>query len=293
MKTNMTEENLVQQTEENGGKEKKILILFRFVLVPLIVVGVVVFIIVLFGNLALKEKSVKDYLYDIRSGSKSERWQAAYHLSNLLANPNKDYEEQARKNLPEILLIFKQSQKNDPEIRRYLALTLGRLRDPRAIPALQESVNDEDSQTVIWSLWALGSIGDKQATPTLLEKLESSDSGIRTMSAYALGVLNDPKAVPALQGHLDDSAVEVTWNSAIALARLNDASGSDILLKMMDRNYLNSIPNMSAENKKELMTNAIKASAKLKDPKLNLQIQIISRSDPEPGIRNEAIQALK
>ena len=293
MKTNMTEENSVQSSEENGGKEKKILILFRFVLVPLIVVGVVIFIIVLFGNLALKEKSVKDYLYDIRSGSKSERWQAAYHLSNLLANPNKDYEEQARKNLPEILLIFKQTQKSDPEIRRYLALALGRLRDARALPALVESANDDDSQTVIWSLWALGSIGDKQATPTLLEKLESSDSGIRTMSAYALGVLNDPKALPALQGHLDDSAVEVTWNSAIALARLNDASGADILAKMMDRNYLNSIPNLSPENRKELMTNAIKASAKLKDPKLNEQILKISKSDPEPGIRNEAIQALK
>lgn len=289
----MTEEKIIQEPEDSGDKEKKILVIFRFVLVPLIVVGVVVFIIVLFGNLALKEKSVKDYLYDIRSGSKSERWQAAYHLSNLLANPEKDYEEQARKNLPEILLIFKQTKGTDPEIRRYLALALGRLRDPRALPALIESSNDEDSQTVIWSLWALGSIGDKQATPILLEKLESSDSGIRTMSAYALGVLNDPKSLPALQGHLDDSAPEVSWNSAIALARMNDASGSDILSKMLDRNYLNGLPNMTPENKKELITNAIKASAKLNDPKLTEQIKALSTSDPDPGVRNEAIQALK
>jgi HEAT repeats len=290
----MTEEKLIQEpTEENGNKEKKILVLFRFVLVPLVIVGVVIFVIVLFGNLALKEKSVKDYLYDIRSGSKSERWQAAYHLSNLLANPNKDYEEQARKNLPEILLIYKQSKGNDPEIRRYLALALGRLRDTRAIPALIESANDEDSQTAIWSLWALGAISDKQATPVLLEKLDSPDSGIRTMSAYALGVLNDPKSIPSLQGHLDDSSQEVAWNSAIALARMNDASGADILSKMMDRNYLNGFPNMSPENKKELLTNALKASAKLRDPKLTEQIRTISKSDPDPSIRNEAIQALK
>src|SRR5688500_10593672 len=148
------------------------------------VVGVVIFVIVLFGNLALKEKSVKDYLYDIRSGSKSERWQAAYHLSNLLANPKKDYEEQARKNLPEILLIFNQTKETDPEIRRYLALALGRLKDARAVPALMESANDTDSQTVIWSLWALGSIGDLQATPLLMEKMESTDAGVRVMSAY-------------------------------------------------------------------------------------------------------------
>ena len=293
MNTNATDERIDQQPEENGGKEKKILIIFRFVMVPLLVVGVVIFIIVIFGNLALKEKSVKDYLYDIRSGSKTERWQAAYHLSNLLANPKKDYEEEARKNLPEILMIFHQSKGNDPEIRRYLALALGRLKDPRAVPALIESTHDQDSQTVIWSLWALGSIGDKSGTSVLLENLENQDSGIRTMSAYALGVMNDPKSIPALQGHLDDSSQEVSWNSAIALARMNDASGADLLSKMMDRNYLNSITNMSAENKKELLINAIKASAKLHTPNLDAQIKTLSTTDPDPSVRNEALQALK
>ena len=293
MNTNTTDEKIDQQPEDNGGKEKKILIIFRFVLVPLLVVGVVVVIIVLFGNLALKEKSVKDYLYDIRSGSKSERWQAAYHLSNLLANPKKDYEEEARKNLPEILMIYHQAKDSDPEIRRYLALALGRLKDARAVPALIESTQDQDSQTVIWSLWALGSICDKSATPTLIENLNHEDSGIRTMSAYALGVLGDPKSIPALQGHLDDSSPEVSWNSAIALARMNDASGADLLAKMMDRNYLNSISSMSAENKKELLTNAIKAAAKLHDPNLQARIKTLSTTDPDPSVRNEAIQALK
>ena len=82
----MTEEPILPPVENEieTEKEKKILVLFRFVFVPLIVVGVVIFIIVLFGNMALKEKSVKDYLYDIRSGSKSERWQAAYHLIELV-----------------------------------------------------------------------------------------------------------------------------------------------------------------------------------------------------------------
>ena len=292
----MSEEPLLpapETVEVEEQKEKKILVLFRFVFVPLMVVGVVIFIIVLFGNLALQEKSVKDYLYDIRSGSKSERWQAAYHLSNLLANPKKDYEEQARKQLPEILLIFNQSKENDPEIRRYLALTLGRLKDPRALPALLESANDSDSQTVIWSIWAIGAIGDKEGTPLLLEKLESSDSGIRVMAAYALGVMNDPRAIPALQGHLEDSSNEVSWNAAIALARLNDKAGAPMLAKMLDRNYLATITNMSEPAKKELMINAIKAAAKLKDPQLTEQIRNISTTDPDPGIRNTAIQELK
>ena len=84
------------ESAEEQRKEKGILLLFRFVVVPLILVGIIVFVIVLFGNMALKEKSVRDYLYDIRTGSQSERWQAAYHLSNLLANPNRDYQSRRK-----------------------------------------------------------------------------------------------------------------------------------------------------------------------------------------------------
>jgi HEAT repeat protein len=286
----MTEEITTPETGEQEQKEKSILVLFRFILVPLVVVGVVVFVIVIFGQMALKEKSVSDYLYDIRTGSQSERWQAAYHLSNLLANPKKDYESEARKQLPEMILIFQKAKGNDPEIRRYLALAFGRLKDRRAIPALQDSVNDEDSQTVIWSLWALGSIGDHQATPIVLQKLESSDSGIRSMSAYVLGALSDRKAIPALQGHLDDSEAEVTWNAAIALARLNDGSGGDVLAKVLDRRYLAGFPGMSAENKEELLINAIKAAGKLKDAGLRYQLKQLAASDPSPRVRDAAMR---
>ena len=287
----MTEEITPQGTSEEQQKEKSILVLFRFILVPLVVVGIVVFVIVIFGQMALKEKSVSDYLYDIRTGSQSERWQAAYHLSNLLANPKKDYESEARRHLPEMILIFQKAKGNDPEIRRYMALALGRLKDARAIPALQDSANDEDSQTVIWSLWALGSIGDRKATPIVVEKLESSDSGIRSMSAYVLGTLSDRKAIPPLQGHLDDSEPEVTWNSAIALARLHDGSGADVLAKILDRRYLANFPKMSGENRDELMINAIKAAAKLNDAGLRYQLKRLSTSDPSPRVRDAAMKA--
>jgi HEAT repeat protein len=292
----MTEEKLErpenQQDEEEEQKEKGILIVFRFILVPLMVVGIVVFIITLFGQMALKEKSVSDYLYDIKTGSQSERWQAAYHLSNLLANPKKDDVTEARKQLPEILVIFERSKGSDPQIRRYLALALGRLQDKEAIPALQESVNDEDSETALWSIWAIGAIGDKESTPLIISKLQSTDAGVRTMSAYVLGALGDPRAIPPLQGHLEDSSAEVTWNSALALSRMDDASGTAVLLKMMSRDYLAGFPQMSEEKKDELMVETIKASDKLDISSLNEQIKVLSTSDPSPKVRNAAIQAL-
>ena len=59
-------------------------ILFQFVLFPLGIVVVAVGIFLLFGKLASNEQSIPDYLNDIRSGSKHERWQAAYQLSKSL-----------------------------------------------------------------------------------------------------------------------------------------------------------------------------------------------------------------
>jgi HEAT repeat protein len=287
------QEQKITEEEKQEEKERSVLILFRFVLVPLIVVGIVVFLIVLFGQMALREKSVSDYLYDIRTGSQSERWQAAYHLSNLLANPKKNYTTEARKHLPEMILIFEKSKGTDPEIRRYLALALGRLQDSRAVPALQDSLSDDDGQTVIWSIWALGAIGDKSSTPVIIEKLESSDSGIRVMSAYVLGALEDPRAIPPLQGHLEDSSVEVSWNAAIALSRYNDASGSALLSKMLHRDYLAAYPRLTEERKEELMINAIQASRKLHTPELMARIKGISTSDPNPRVRDAAIKALQ
>jgi HEAT repeats/PBS lyase HEAT-like repeat len=288
------QEKLPIETDgETEKKQKGILIIFRFILVPLILVGVVIFLIILFGQMALKEKSVRDYLYDIRTGSQSERWQAAYHLSNLLANPKKDYVTETKKELPEMMLIFKKAEGKDPEIRRYLVLAMGRLKDPRAIPALEEGMYDEDSQTALWSIWALGNIGDQSVTSVILEKLESQDPAIRIMSAYVLGALADPKAIPALQAHLEDSSEEVQWNSALALARLHNDTGSGLLLKMMSRDYLSGFSSLGEPKKEELMVNTIHASQKLKNDALLDQIKILSTTDPNPRVRDAAIKALQ
>ncbi|MCI0447648.1 HEAT repeat domain-containing protein [bacterium] len=288
----MNEDEVQPQLEdpEEQRKEKGILVLFRFVVVPLILVGFIVFLILLFGNMALKEKSVRDYLYDIRTGSQSERWQAAYHLSNLLASPTKDYRSEARKELPEMMLIFRNEKGKDPQIRRYLALAMGGLQDPRAVPALQESIQDEDSQTAFYSIWAIGNIGDKGSTPMIIETMESNDSGIRIISAYVLGALGDPRSIPPLQAHLEDSEAEVRWNSAIALSRLNNDAGADVLMDLMKREYLAGFNKLSEERKEELMVNAIKASAKLKKPELLEQIKKLSTSDPNPRVRDAAIK---
>src|SRR5712691_3305380 len=117
-------------------------ILFQFVLFPLGIVVVAVGIFLLFGKLATDEQSIPDYLNDIRSGSKHERWQAAYQLSKSL----KRGEARKYPNLVEqVASIYQRSKNDDPRIRRYLSMVLGQLGDRRATPLIVDSLrNDKD-----------------------------------------------------------------------------------------------------------------------------------------------------
>ena len=65
-------------------KESPRTILFQFVVFPLGIVAIAVGIFFLFGKLASDEQTVPDYLNEVRSGGRRERWQAAYQLSQLI-----------------------------------------------------------------------------------------------------------------------------------------------------------------------------------------------------------------
>ena len=95
----------------------------QFFLIPLAVVAVTVGVYVGFRSLLADDRSAKDYLAEIRNGGSDRRWPAAYELSRLMANPK----VRADKTLaPALVKAFLES-KSDPDVRRYLALAIGRL----------------------------------------------------------------------------------------------------------------------------------------------------------------------
>ena len=62
-----------------------------------------------------------------------KRWQAAFAFAGAL-EPAKG-QEAARRDpelVKETVALFEESKEDDPRVRRYLALALGRLRDPAA-----------------------------------------------------------------------------------------------------------------------------------------------------------------
>src|SRR5438309_8564065 len=91
---------------------------------------------------------------------------------------------------PALVKAFEASKSDDPRVRRYLALAIGRLDPPLppdAVAELSQGLDDPDSEARITTIWALGSSGDPSVVGRLQPLYGSTDAGIRKMVVYALG----------------------------------------------------------------------------------------------------------
>src|SRR3989454_9143707 len=158
-------------------KKPTSLLIAQFFLFPLIIIAICIGIFLLFGYLTYEQKTPQEYLSDVRTGSElCCRWQSAYELSNIISSQkdklrNTDF-------VNDLVKVYQGSREGDPRARRYLALTMGHLGDPRAVPALIEGLSDTDPENQMNNLLALGSIADKSATPSVVERLTSSDPAV-------------------------------------------------------------------------------------------------------------------
>src|SRR5438132_1785119 len=161
----------------------------QFFLIPMAVVGVTVLVYTGFRSIIADDRGPQDYLAEIRSGGSNRRWPAAYELSRLMGDPK----VRADRTLgPALVKAFEASKDDDPRVRRYLALAIGRLDPPlppNAVADLTAALEDTDSEARITAIWALGSSGDPSIVPKLEPLYQSSDAGIRKMAVYALGPL--------------------------------------------------------------------------------------------------------
>src|SRR5262245_31128647 len=268
------------------------LLIAQFFLFPLIIIAICVGIFLLFGYLTYEQKSPQEYLNDVRTGSElCCRWQSAYELSNIISSQKEKIRNTDFVN--DLVKVYQSSRDGDPRVRRYLALTMGHLGDARAVPVLIEGLNDNDSENQMNNLLALGTIGDKSATPAVIERLRSNQPAIRKMSAFVLTALKDPAASRDLKIALNDSSDEVRWYAAIALAQINDPAGADVLMRLMDRSYLDQLKDFTIEQKSQLLVNAVKCLGILKFEPAKDRILALSQVDPDLAGRDASLEALK
>lgn len=271
----------------------------QFFLIPLAVVTVTILLYAGFRSLITDERSAKEYLLDIQTGGMSHRWPAAYELSRMMSDP-----EAARDPAlgPALVTAFEASKGDDPRVRRYLALAIGRLTQPlpaQAVPALLAALQDADSETVISAIWALGSLGDPEVVPQLAEMYHSSDSGIRKMTVYALGALPGDSQIRLLSTALNDSVPDVEWNAAVALARHRSHDGVSVLQRMLDRDYIARTVTRTgsagddADPIGEVMISALQAVAALHETSMRERVTDLSQGEPNLHVRQVAMETLK
>ena len=273
----------------------------QFFLIPLIVVGATVLIYAGFRSLLSEDRSAEEYLTDIRSGGSNRRWPAAYELSRLMADPEFVKKEEA-KLAPELTKAFADSKNDDPRVRQYLALTLGRLTPPISADArrlLIEALSDADSQTRISAIWALGSTGDASVAPEIAAQYQSDDAGVRKMAVYALGSMPPGAGGDTLVTALDDPQADVQWNAAIALARHGRHDGVNVLRRMLDRAYVErnvtrqQQPREDVDPVGEVMISGLRAIGALKESALTDQVRALSTDDQSLKVRQAAVETLK
>jgi hypothetical protein len=271
----------------------------QFFLIPLVVVGVTILIYTGFRSLLADGRTAADYLAEVQHGGSSRRWPAAYELSRLMNDPA----VRADRSLgPALVEAFDRAKDDEPRVRRYLALAIGRLDPPlppEAIAVLTKALDDENTESRISAIWALGSSGDAAVIPRLAPLYKTEDPGIRKMVVYALGALPGQTQVEVLRTALTDEAVDVRWNAAIALARHNQRDGVSVLAQMLDRQYVAQAVTRGGSVESgddpvsEVMISGLRALAALKDGSLKASVEGLSQSDTSLKVRQAALEALK
>jgi HEAT repeat protein len=258
--------------------------------VPLLVVALCVGVFVGFGWIAYDRHTTRDYVNDLQAWWKPRRVQAAYELSKILvADPQALDKEPGAK--AEIRRLFQEV--DDPQLRQYLALVLGRTRDPQAIPLLTAALADPDDTTRIYALWALGTLGDRSARGAVEAALADPDPGLRKTAAFALGEIGDPAAVGPLVQALDDAMADVRFNAALSLARLGSDAGVPVLEAMVDRRLLSKVPDITREQQEQIMVSGLAALAAVGSAEHLATVDRLAAADPSLRVRQAAIEARK
>ena len=279
----------------NFPAEKKSLlrvVIHSFFVVPFIIAIFGVLIFLMLRILTIEPRTAQDYLHDVKIGGNTKRWQGAFELSKILANPRMVPREERFVN--DLISTFEYSEKErDDRIRIYLALAMGRTKDLRYVTILEKTLNDENEEILAAVIYSLGFINSPTSLEQLLLMFEHESARVRHQVVVALGNYDGDQVQIILKQALHDPEPNVRWDAAIALAKQKDDSGRRILLDLMDRKYLDSFPNIDAVEQNQAILAAIRASRDILNDELRQVLTDLMENDLNMKIRQAARNTLK
>lgn len=283
----------IEPSEEGDDSASPLRVALGFFILPMLLVVGAVGVFLLFGLIAYEDKSVEEYLAEVTGGGINEPWQGAFGLANKLVR------DQSLQGDPAVARSIADTLQHpnaeDPQVRTFLLLALGRVAHEDSISTLVEYLDDPDGDVRLKTLWSIGNIGTPAAASSTLlvaERLKDEDDSVRGYSAYVLGTLDDGRAVEPLQVALNDHTGQVRWNSAVALARLGSDAGIGELKRMIDRDYLAASGELNPQQQQDAMVAAIQSLTMLRALDVQDELSDLRDNDPDPRVRATARAAL-
>ena len=271
----------------------------QFFLIPLAVVGITVSVYVGFRSLLADDRKPQDYLAEVRNGGSDRRWPAAYELSRLMADPKVRAD---RTLAPALVKAFDAAKDDDPRVRQYLALAIGRLDPPLppdAVAELTKTLDATDGEARISAIWALGSSGDPAVVPTLQPLYQSETPASARWWSTRSARCRATRSSSRCARRCRIPTADVRWNAAVALARKGSHEGVPVLRQMLDRTYVEQTVKRDVRQDEDrdpiadVMISGLRAAAALKDDSLQAAVDDAEPAGSELESRQAAIEALK
>jgi len=265
---------------------------YSFFLIPFMIAifGAVFFL--LFRFITYETHDASELLNQVKIGSKTKRWQSAYELSKVLNNPETVPLDLGFKD--QMISAYRHSINDDPLVRAYLAIAMGATGDEFYSEELVGGITDEARESRLAAIQAVGMVRSTEAVDKLISVIERSDyQDERLAATMSLGFIGDDRSVPILNELLADEEPNIRWDAAIALAKMGEISSAPIIENLMDRNYLNTFPELDPKEVNKVILTAIETSSMMKYDRFEPKLVLLAESDENLKVRDAAIKMLK
>ena len=280
-----------KENTDSVNNSKVYTLYYAFFLIPLIITIFGVMFFFMFRVLTYETNSPNDYLTNVQIGSATKRWQSAYELSKLLSNPELVPTDEGFKN--KMISVYEHSIHDDPMVRMYMALAMGRTGNQEYGSKLIDGMKDKDKGSRLAAIQALGILRYVPAVEEIQKFTVAEYSNAeRLAAAIALGHMGDKSTIPVLQKLLDDEEPNIRWDAAIALAKMEDFSGFQVIVNLLDRSYFDHFTEVDEEEEVRAILVAIQISSQYPSEKFVNNLMTLATLDRNMKIRDLAIKTL-
>lgn len=285
-------ENIPIIDQKKSESSRIYTLFYSFFLIPFMIAIFGAIFFLLFRFITFETDDASELLNQVKIGSATKRWQAAYELSKVLNNPKTIPSDVSFKS--QMISSYKHSINDDPLVRAYLAIAMGATGDSFYSKELIVGLNDDSRESRLAAIQAVGMVKAKNALPELAKIVKISDyQDERLAATMSIGFIGDNSSVPLLNSLLEDDEPNIRWDAAVALAKMGEKSSVPIIENLMDREYLSSFPQLDYKEVNNVLLIAIEASKMIRDNRFESKLNILAESDKNLKIRDAAIKALK